>query len=135
MTKNTIYAYVIGNDFNDIADQLIEQFDGFIAHRDWICPSIWTVNQQWVADDGHTEWDLGLNIDLPDPYHEPLYWFNDVKSVASFLTTMRQKLKHDFVIGISDNEKGISEDIIEVDSDNPDIDYLERFIGVEPPKK
>ena len=134
MAKNTIYAYVIGNDFNYIADRLMEQFDDFIIHRDWICPNICTVNQQWTADDGQAEWDLGLNIDLPDPYQEPSGWFNDVKSIASFLTIMRKEFKHDFIIGISDNEKGLSEEIMEIDSDNPDIEYLERFIGVEPPK-
>jgi hypothetical protein len=134
MTKNTIYAYVIGNDFNDIADKLVEKFDDFISHRDWICPKIWTVNQQWEADDGQSEWNLGLNIDLPDPYQEPFGWFSDVKSVASFMTTMREEYRHNFVIGISDNEKGLSEDIIEIDSDNPDIEYLKRFIGVEPPE-
>jgi hypothetical protein len=67
MAKNTIYAYVLGNHFNDIADQLVEKLNDFIAHRDCFCPNICTVDQKWDADDGQTEWELRLNIDLPDP--------------------------------------------------------------------
>jgi len=63
---------------------------------------------------------LGLNPD------EIYTMYNSVPSI---------KAKDDFVIGISDNERGIAEDIVEIDSDEPNIEYIKSFIGIEPPKE
>ena len=132
MAKNTIYAYLIGNELGAIADTIVAQINEFITHQNWICSNIWAVNQQRNTDEGHKEWELGINIDLPDPNQEPPGWFNDVKTIISFFVNIRKKYNHDIVVGISDNERGLAEDIREIDSDEPDIEFISRFIGIEP---
>jgi hypothetical protein len=133
MAKSTIYAYLIGNDFKGIATPIVEQINSFIGQKNWICSEIWAVNQQRETEDGSIKWELGINLDLPDPYQEPPGWFEDVNSIISFCVNIRKEYNHYIVIGISDNESGITEDIIEIDSDEPDIEYIKNFIGVEPP--
>lgn len=71
---------------------------------------------------------------MPDPYQEPPGWFEDVKATISFCVNIRKKYNHDFVVGISDNERGIAEDIAEIDSDEPNIECIKSFIGIEPPR-
>jgi hypothetical protein len=46
---------------------------------------------------------------------------------------MRREFGRDFVIGIADNQTGCAEDIIQIESDAPNRDYLREFIGVAPP--
>jgi len=133
MAKNTIYAYLIGNEFKEIDGPIVEQINSFIDQQKWTCSEIWAVNQQKKDEDGFIKWELGINLDLPDPDHEPPGWFEDVKAIISFCVITRKRYNHDIVIGISDNERGITEDIVEIDSDEPDIEYIKNFIGIEPP--
>ncbi len=135
MAKNTIYAYLMGNDFSNIADHIVAQINQLIGYREWICPDIWAVNQQSNAEDGSIEWELGINLDLPDPYQEPPNWFEDVKVLISFCVDIRKKYNQDFIVGISDNKNGIVENIVKINTDEPDIEYVKRVIGVEPPKE
>ena len=135
MAKNTIYAYLIGNEFSNIADPIVAQIHQLIGYRKWICPDIWAVNQQSNAEDGSIEWELGINLDLPDPYQEPPNWFEDVKAIISFCVDIRKKYNQDFIFGISDNKNGIVENIAKINTEEPDIEYLKRVIGVEPPKE
>jgi hypothetical protein len=130
-----LFGLKIDNDLHDIADNIVERINEFIDQRQWICPDICVVNQQRAAEDGFAEWNLGLNLDLPDPHQEPPGWFEDVKAIVSFCVNARKKHHHDFVFGISDNDRGIAEDIIDIDSDEPDVEYIKSFIGIEPPKK
>ncbi|HEX8372410.1 MAG TPA: hypothetical protein VF585_06500 [Chthoniobacterales bacterium] len=129
MAHHTLYAYAIGPEFSGVAEQVAERIDSFIASRQWHSPDVWVVNQQRGADD----WELGLNLSLPEPYHEPPGWFTDVEAVVGFCTELRREFHHDFAIGIADARTGCGEDIIEVSSEPPDYDYLRRFIGVQPP--
>ena len=133
MAKNSLYAYFIGDDFSSFADRFVERVDQFIASRTWICPDVWAVNQRGTASDGVPEWDLGLNLDLPDPYHERADWFADVEEIVVFCIACRAEFHHDFEIGISDNERHYSEDIIEITAEPPKLDYLRDFIGIAPP--
>lgn len=129
MAQHTLYAYAIGLDFSAIAEQVVGRINSFIASRQWHSPDVWAVSQQRSAED----WELGLNLSLPEPHHEPPDWFSDVEAVVRFCTELRREFHHDFAIGIADARTGCGEDIIEVGSEPLDYDYLRRFIGVQPP--
>ena len=129
MAQHSLYAYAIGLEFSAIATQVVERINAFIASRPWVCPDVWAVSQQRTAED----WELGLNLSLPDPHQEPPGWFADVEAVVHFCTELRRDFHQDFAIGIADTRTGCGEDIIEVDSDQPDYDYLRKFIGIQSP--
>jgi hypothetical protein len=76
------------------------------------------------------DWDLGVNIDLPDPAAEPRGWFADIERIAKFLADLRTSSGRDFIIGITDNDRKISEDLFTIDSGTPDLAMLRRLIGV-----
>jgi hypothetical protein len=133
MSKNTLYIYFLGTDFCDFVDIFVKHADQFIQSRTWICPDIWTVNQRRTARDGVPEWELGLNLDLPDPHQEPPGWFTDVEEIVIFCIACRTEFRHDIEIGISDNERQHCEAIIEITAEPPDLDYLRDFIGIAPP--
>jgi hypothetical protein len=129
MTKHSLYAYALGLNFGAIAVDVTEDVQKFIESRSWICPEVWPVNQQRTSED----WELGLNLALPDSSCEPAGWYADVEAVVAFCCQLRREYHRDFVIGIADNRTGCGEDIIEVSSDKPDLEYLRRFIGTAPP--
>lgn len=134
MAKNTLFAYFLGNDFTQFDALFVTHANQFIPGRTWICPDVRAVNQRRTASDGVPEWELGLNLDLPDPYQEPFGWFADVEEIVIFCLACRAEFQHDMVVGISDNERHYSEDIIEITAEPPDLDYLRNFIGNAPPK-
>jgi hypothetical protein len=127
MTKHSLFAYAIGLQFSAIAPQVVERINDFIANRRWVCPDVWVVNQQRTDED----WELGLNLALPDPWEETPGWYADVEAVVAFCCQLRRDFDQDFTIGIADNRTGCAEDIIEVVSDQPHCDYLRKFIGAE----
>jgi hypothetical protein len=129
MSQHTIYAYLVGSDLSDVSESLVERSEEFMESRTWICPRVWIVDQARLASDGVRQWDLGFNIDLADSHSEKPGWFADIEALVTFAAELRRELNHDFVVGISDNRSGCSEDILEIDSDDPDLDYLRRFIG------
>jgi hypothetical protein len=129
MAQHSLYAYAIGLELEAIASPLVASVNTFISKRSWICPDVWAVDQQLNSED----WNLGLNLLLPDPYSEPPGWFADVEAIVQFCLELRREFRHDFVVGIADNRTGCGEDIIEVNSDQPDYEYLRRFIGTKPP--
>src|SRR5436190_14379064 len=102
MPKNSLYAYFIGGDFSSFAERFVERASHFIESRTWICPDVWPVNQRGTATDGVAQWDLGLNLDMPDPNQEPPDWFSDVEEIVVFCIACRAEVHHDFEIGISD---------------------------------
>jgi hypothetical protein len=86
------------------------------------------VNQRRTADDGVSEWELGLNLQLPGVAEVKVSWFSDVEVIVGFCVFLWREYYHPIAIGIGDDRTGCGEDIIEVDSENPDIEYLRRFI-------
>lgn len=133
MALNTVYFYLAGSEFSDIAATVVKRVEVFIQNRTWLCPRVRSVDQHRLASDGRPEWDLGINLDLPEPHEEPPDWFSDIEALSDFAVQLRREFQYDIVIGISDNRTGCAEDIIEVSSEYPDIDYLRRFIGIHPP--
>ena len=136
MSRHTLYAYVDGSDLHDLAAELESKFACFVNETNWHWGQPWVVNQK--REDDPTlgigdlpDWELGLNMDLPDPDKEPPGWFLDVEQIAAFLGMLHSETGRDFIIGIGDNERGISEDLFSVDRRDPDLGLLRRIIGVK----
>lgn len=133
MPRHVLYAYVDGSDLHDIADALVERFEAFVHGRAWICGQPTVVDQVAEGDPSlKPDWDLGINLDLPDIGSEPANWFSDVEEIARFLAELHRETGRDFVMGIAVTTTGISEDLFSVDSDTPDLALLRKIIGVDP---
>ncbi len=135
MARHTLYAYAQGSDLQDVADQIEARIERFIRDVRWRYGKPWLVNQRRTDDatlrpGDLPDWDLGLNLDLPDPPQEPEGWFDDVERIAMFFAELRSATGRDYVIGIGDNEQGFSEDLFFINSDSPDLGLLRRIIGV-----
>jgi len=134
MPQHTLYAYVDGSDFADIADALDARFAQFVNERPWAAGRASVVNQrhdETVTEPGELpDWDLGLNLELPDPGAEFPGWFADVEAIAVFLATLHQEFGRNFIIGLADRRSGITEDLFDVSTDSPDLGKLRAIIGV-----
>lgn len=136
MPRHVLYAYVDGCDIEDIADRLEPQFEEFVENREWVSGRASVVNQRHdhapdMQPGDLPDWDLGLNLELPDPGTEPHGWFSDVEAVATFLGTLHRESGRDFIIGIADTKTGVTEDLFDVRTDWPDLDKLRATVGVE----
>jgi hypothetical protein len=134
MARHTLYAYVKGNDLHDVAADIEARVARFIRDNRWRHGKPWVVNQQRPDDPtlrtgDLPDWDLGLNLDLPDLPQEPEGWFDDVERIATFFAELRSATGRDFVVGIGDNERGFSEDLFSIDNAAPDLGLLRRMIG------
>jgi hypothetical protein len=135
MSRHTLFAYVDGSDLDDIANAMQGRLRAFVEGRRWVADEAWVVNQRLEYDASCSKpedipsWDLGLNLLLPDPGVEPAGWFADVEAIARFLGTLHEKFGRDFVIGIADNQTGISEDLYSIDDSSPDVEKLAEIIG------
>lgn len=76
-------------------------------------------------------WDLGLNHDLPDPGTETSGWFREVEDIAQFLGGLAEKSDRSFVIGIADNDTGITDDLHDIEDRDVDLQRLRAIVGVE----
>ncbi len=135
MAKHTLYAYVDGFDLDEIAEKLILSFEHFLSSREWRCENVTIVDQRHLDDPtlgpGDIQnWDLGLNIDLPDLGKEESGWFSDIIAMATFLGKLYEQMGKAFVIGIGDNNTGITEDLFYVDTNEPNLDELKEIIGI-----
>ncbi len=135
MVKHTLYAYIEGSDIDDYEDMLVSAFEEFILSRNWICQNPVIVNKKYIDDptlglDDLIDWDLGLNLDLPDYGKESPGWFSDIRAIANFLGELHKQTDRIFIIGIGDNETGKSEELFDVDTNTPDIEKLKTIIGV-----
>lgn len=133
MPRHTLFAFVDGADLEDVAELLDARFAEFAASRHWVAGSASVVNQRH-GEETCTQpgdlplWDLGLNLELPDPDTEPPGWFADVEAIAQFLGTLHREYGRDFVIGIADAETHITEDLFYVTTDSPDLGELRAII-------
>ncbi len=127
MSRCTLCAYALPGDRALDRPAVVRSVNEFISSRVWLCPDVWAVDQSNEPEEG----ELGLNLALPDPGSEPLGWFSDIDAVVDFCIRARTAFERDFVIGIAD-ESGSCEDIIEIDSEEPDIACLAQFLGDGP---
>ncbi len=135
MARHVLYAYTDGADLEDVADLLDARFAEFVDSRDWVSGRVWVVNQRhWnetCAQPGDLPyWDLGLNLELPDPNTEPSGWFADVEAIAVFLGGLHGESGRDFIIGIVDTVTDITEDLFDISTESPELIELRAIIGV-----
>ncbi len=135
MARHTLYAYVDGADLEFEAQKLEARFAEFVRGRHWIAGQASVVNQRHGEEsctqpNDFPSWDLGLNLQLPDPGTESPGWFADVEAVACFLGTLHREFSRSFVIGIADAQDRITEDLFDVSTDTPDLATLRAIIGV-----
>jgi hypothetical protein len=134
MRKHVLYAYAEGGDFDLVAAPITERLDAFIANREWISGDARVVNQQRRRHDSPDGWDLGINLELPDPNSEPSGWFEDVEEIAITCNELARDLDTPFVIGISDQQSGIADDLFGLVGGAIDVERLKAIIGAESPK-
>jgi hypothetical protein len=135
MSRHTLYAYVEGSDLHDVAETLNLRLSAFLASREWHCAKVWLVNQSRPDDPSLQpgdlpDWELGINLELPDPGRERPGWFSDIEAIARFFGVLHKDTGRCFVIGIGDNDTRISEDLFFVESASPDLSQLRQIIGV-----
>jgi hypothetical protein len=135
MCKHTLYAYVEGYDLDSIAAAITDRLSALVNERDWISGEAWVVNQKQgnLTSDG--EWELGMNLNLPDPYHEPEGWFSDIEEVAIACNELAVAHNRSFVLGIADQSTRVAEDLFFLDGGPIDIERLKAIIGEESPIK
>jgi len=134
MARHTLYAYVDGSDLDEVADSIQVALEKLVAASSWAFVRPRIVNQKHERDDSYrpddlTDWDLGLNLDLPDPGVEPTGWFQDVEQLARLVGQIVTRTGREFVIGISDNATGVAEDLFDIEDDHPDLARLRAVIG------
>lgn len=135
MPRHTLYAYVDGADLADVAPALDQRLRAFVESRKWACGNAWVVNQR-SGDETCSRpgdiplWDLGLNLELPDPGSEQPGWFADVEAIARFLGRLQGDYSRDFVIGIADARSGSREDLFGISATPLDLAKLRSIIGV-----
>ena len=136
MARYTLYAYVDGSDLDEVATEIETALEALIASTTWAFARPTIVNQKHERDDSYgpedlTGWDLGLNLDLPDPGGEPAGWFQDVEQVARLVGQVVARTGRQFVIGIGDGGTGLTEDLFFVEDGEPDLAELRAVVGVE----
>jgi hypothetical protein len=135
MPRQILYAYVDGYDLDDVALMLEVRLDEFISGRPWVAGKVWGVNQreglETCSQPGDLPvWNLGLNLELPDPGAEQPGWFADVETIAHFLGRLHSEFGREFVLGIAEVETGIADDLFIVSTGSPDVEELKLMIGV-----
>jgi hypothetical protein len=136
MAKHTLYAYVDGSDLHDIVGDVEAHLERFVEETPWHIRKPWLVNQRRETDPSLSpgdlpDWEVGLNLELPEPGLGPSGWFQDVVRLANFLGELHALFGRDFVIGIADGERRISEDLFFITSRTPDLVELRQIIGIE----
>ena len=132
---HTLYAFVEGNDLEEVAVEIVPALQNFVSTRSWSRPTTY-INQRHAATndlgaEDLPDWELGLAHELPNPGTEQPGWFNDIESIGVFLADLSQTTSRDFVICLTNTVTGISEDIDYVQNGNFDIDSLKRGLGVD----
>jgi hypothetical protein len=117
-----------------VADTLDAAFARLAAESGWVCGQPWAVNQR--REDDPTlgpgdlpDWEIGLNLELPDRDAEPPGWFGDVQRIVAFLERLHVTTGRDFVVGIGHN--GTSEDVVFIGQELLDLAWLRRALGAE----
>jgi hypothetical protein len=135
MALQTLYAYVDGSDLDEVAGEIEIALEALVVSAPWAFVRPRIVNQKHERDDSYrpedlTDWDLGLNLDLPDPGAEPAGWLQDVEQVARVVSQVVARTGREFVIGIGDNGTGVTEDLFYIENGEPDLARLRAIVGV-----
>jgi hypothetical protein len=134
MARHTLYAYVDGSDLDEVVCLIESRLATWLEPIEWGAMTPRLVNQKSPpnTDSVHgdlPDWDLGLNMELPDPGFEPEGWFAHVEAVALAVHRVASETGRSFVVGIEDSARGIAEDLFGISSAVPDLAQLRRIIG------
>ena len=135
MARFTLYVYADGNDLELDAPIIEQRTREFIQRASWRHATPRLVNQRYLDSEALQpgdlpDWDLGLNLDLPDVPAEAPGWFADVEQIVAFVAELRSSTGRGFVVGIYDHEHEISEDLMAADATESGLTRLRTFIGV-----
>ncbi len=135
----TLYAYADGSDLHQLESKLEVAFKQLIKSRPWVCGTPTLVNQRHAPDssvgpEDLPDWDLGLNLVVPEVGNEPPGWFGDIQHIAKSLAAIWEDTGQPFVMGMYNSSTGVTEDLFHVHRSTVDLNYLTRIIGVEPPR-
>lgn len=119
MAKDILYAYVDGADLENVVDPIETKLDDLVGTRSWISSDVWVVNQREVDASNAVHWDLGLNLSLPKK--KPAGWFDDIQAIVDTLVVLQRETGRRFVIGVSNERTGETEDLLFVRDGNPDL--------------
>ncbi len=129
MPKHVLYAYVEEGEIEPVRQQITEALSAFVSDRHWISGDAWAVDQRRAGTEDTRAWDLGLNLELPDPDTEPQAWFTDIEAIAVFARDLAERHGLQFVLGVADQEKGFAEDLISIGPGPVDIEELRAVLG------
>ena len=135
MARHTLFAYVDGSDLDEVASEIETALEALVASSSWTLERPWVVNQKHERDpsssaDDLAQWDLGLNLDLPEVGTEAPHWLEDVEQVARIAGQVVASSGRTFVVGIGDNNAGVSEDLVDIEDSDPDLAKLRALIGL-----
>ena len=137
MPTQIFYAYVDGSDLTELEDLLVNRLNDFVSSRTWTCRNVHLVNQKGDPNDPSLgpedlpDWELGINFTMPNDSDSQVTWIDDVEETVLFLAQLHTETDRDFVIGLGDAERGISQDLMFVSSPSPDTAALRRMLGVD----
>src|SRR5687768_4539765 len=119
MARHVLFACVDGGDLTDVAALVESACEEFVRDHNWSYAVPTVVNRRVaedpsLRDDDCRDWDVGLNLQLPDKGAEPSGWFDMVEAIATFLGDLARSTGREFVIGIADLETGVREDLFHV---------------------
>ena len=133
MQRHTLYAYVDGTDLDDVAVAIERELVALADSSGWVASRPIVVNQKSMhagsRPDDLPDWDLGVNLTLPEPEFEPTDWFADIERVVARLAQLHSKFGRDFVIGIADNASGVADELFHIESETTDLGKLRMLIG------
>lgn len=92
------------------------------------------MNQRSADGTPEVSWELGINLELPDPGQEPKDWFSDIVEIAVTCNELCQAHQVQFVLGIADQLTGVADDLFGLDGGGIDVERLKAIIGTEAPK-
>lgn len=135
MPQYTLFAYVDGADFEDVADKLEARFREFARSRRWIAGHPTVINRRLgkvqITQSGVTElWRLGITLKLPEIGTELPRWFADVEAVAQFLGALHSEFGRSFSLGFVDPETDKTEELFGVSTDPSEVGKLPAVAGV-----
>lgn len=137
MSRHTFYAYAAGKDHFFLEEVIEDQVYSFIARRSWVCRDVVVVNQCGNDDDPALgpddlpEWNIGLTLSLPGPGEAIPGWFDDIKATALFFHECAIVNDYQYVLGIYDMDRRVSEDLFWIGKEMPDLSELQQILKVE----
>jgi len=137
MSRHALYAYVDGPCPAEVARALQLALEEFVARGKWriVRPRIVHRIRGTNALESNGDLpdrELGLDLDLPEPFTEPGDWLDDVDLLAVGIGQIVGSTGQAFVAGLRDDDTGVAEDLLVVE-DGADLAGLRELVELRPP--